>query len=54
VTGPSCSARVGSRHSIDADGTSNMLRDRSHKGRRRVVDVAQAIVDSYVLLPPRD
>jgi AmiR/NasT family two-component response regulator len=40
------------RHSIDADGAFDMLRNHSQHNGRKVVDVAQAIVDSYLLLPP--
>jgi AmiR/NasT family two-component response regulator len=40
------------RHSVDADGAFEMLRNHSQHNGRKVVDVAQAIVDSYLLLPP--
>jgi response regulator NasT len=40
------------RHSVDADGAFHMLRNHSQHNGRKVVDVAQAIVDSYLLLPP--
>ena len=40
------------RHSVDADGAFDMLRNHSQHNGRKVVDVAQAIVDSYLLLPP--
>jgi response regulator NasT len=40
------------RHSIDADHAFDMLRDHSQHNGRKVVDVAQAIVDSHLLLPP--
>jgi AmiR/NasT family two-component response regulator len=40
------------RHSIDADSAFAMLRNHSQRNGRKVVDVAQAIVDSYMLLPP--
>jgi AmiR/NasT family two-component response regulator len=40
------------RHSIDADQAFDMLRDHSQHNGRKVVDVAQAIVDSHLLLPP--
>ena len=40
------------RHSVDADRAFAMLRDHSQHNGRKVVDVAQAIVDSYLLLPP--
>ena len=40
------------RLSIDADHAFDMLRDHSQHNGRKVVDVAQAIVDSYLLLPP--
>ena len=40
------------RHSVDADRAFDMLRDHSQHNGRKVVDVAQAIVDSRLLLPP--
>jgi AmiR/NasT family two-component response regulator len=40
------------RHAVDADHAFNMLRDQSQHNGRKVVDVAQGIVDSYLLLPP--
>jgi AmiR/NasT family two-component response regulator len=40
------------RHSIDADGAFAMLRDHSQHNGHKLVDVAQAIVDSHLLLPP--
>ena len=40
------------RHSVDADRAFDMLRDHSQHNGRKVVDVAQAIVDSHLLLPP--
>jgi response regulator NasT len=39
------------RHSVDADHAFEMLRGHSQHNGRKVVDVAQAIVDSYLLLP---
>src|SRR6476661_7319167 len=39
------------RHSVDADHAFDMLRDHSQHNGRKVVDVAQGIVDSYLLLP---
>ena len=39
------------RHAIDADGAFELLRDHSQHNGRKVVDVAQGIVDSYLLLP---
>jgi AmiR/NasT family two-component response regulator len=41
-----------SRHSIDADGAFKMLRDHSQNNGHKLVDVAQAIVDSHLLLVP--
>src|SRR5947199_10201110 len=38
------------RHAIDADGSFDMLRDHSQHNGRKLVDVAQAIVDSHLLL----
>ena len=39
------------RHSIDSDHAFDMLRDHSQHNGRKVVDVAQAVVDSHQLLP---
>ena len=38
------------RHAIDADSAFGMLRDHSQNNGHKVVDVAQAIVDSHLLL----
>ena len=38
------------RHSTDADGAFELLRDHSQHNGRKLVDVAQAIVDSHLLL----
>ena len=38
------------RHATDADGAFEMLRDHSQHNGRKLVDVAQAIVDSHLLL----
>jgi AmiR/NasT family two-component response regulator len=40
------------RHSVDADRSFNILREHSQHNGRKVVDVAQAIVDSHLLLLP--
>jgi AmiR/NasT family two-component response regulator len=40
------------RHAIDADSAFGMLRDHSQNNGHKVVDVAQAIVDSHLLLLP--
>ena len=40
------------RHSVDADRAFEMLRVHSQHNGRKVVDVAQAIVDSHLLLTP--
>jgi two-component system, response regulator / RNA-binding antiterminator len=40
------------RHAIDADASFQMLRDHSQHNGRKLVDVAQAIVDSHLLLLP--
>jgi response regulator NasT len=37
-------------HAIDADRAFQMLRDHSQQSGRKLVDVAQAIVDSHLLL----
>jgi response regulator NasT len=41
-----------SQHSTDANRAFEMLRDHSQHNGRKVVDVAQAIVDSHLLLLP--
>ena len=38
------------RHATDADGAFELLRDHSQHNGRKLVDVAQAIVDSHLLL----
>ena len=40
------------RHSIDADHAFDMLRTHSQHNGRKLADVAQAIVDSHLLLLP--
>lgn len=40
------------RHATDADRAFDMLRDHSQHNGRKLVDVAQAIVDSHLLLLP--
>jgi AmiR/NasT family two-component response regulator len=40
------------RHSVDADRAFELLRDHSQHNGRKLVDVAQALVDSHRLLPP--
>ena len=40
------------RHAIDADKAFEMLRDHSQHNGHKLVDVAQAIVDSHLLLLP--
>jgi response regulator NasT len=40
-------------HSIDAGHAFDMLRDHSQSNGRKVVEVAQAVVDSHLLLLPR-
>jgi len=42
------------RHSLDADRAFDMLRDHSQHNGRKLVDVAQAVVDSHLLLLPPD
>jgi AmiR/NasT family two-component response regulator len=39
------------RHSIDEDHAFTMLRDRSRSTGRKLVDIAQAVVDAQALLP---
>jgi len=40
------------RHAIDADKAFELLRHHSQNGGRKLVDIAQAIVDSHLLLVP--
>ena len=40
------------RHAIDADRAFDMLRDHSQHNGHKLVDVAQAVVDSHLLLQP--
>jgi hypothetical protein len=40
------------RHAIDADTAFEMLRDHSQHNGRRLADIAAAIIDSHLLLPP--
>jgi response regulator NasT len=40
------------RHSIDADGAFEMLRDHSQHNGHKLADVAAAVVDSHLLLVP--
>jgi response regulator NasT len=39
------------RHDVDERGAFELLRDNARSGGRRVVDVAQAVVDGHALLP---
>ncbi len=39
------------RHAIDELGAFELLRDHARKGRLKLVDIAQAIVDGHLLLP---
>ena len=41
------------RHALNADQAFDMLREHSQHNGHKVVEVAQAIVDSHVLLLPR-
>ena len=41
------------RHAIDDKAAFERMRDHARAGNRRVVDVAQAVVDGHALLPPR-
>jgi AmiR/NasT family two-component response regulator len=40
------------RHAIDAERAFEMLRDHSQHSGRKVADIAQAIIDSHLLLLP--
>jgi AmiR/NasT family two-component response regulator len=39
------------RHQVDEEAAFNMLRDASRKGNRKLVDIANALLDSHSLLP---
>jgi response regulator NasT len=39
------------RHSVDDRRAFELLRDHSRSGGRRVVDVAQSVLDGHALLP---
>jgi AmiR/NasT family two-component response regulator len=39
------------RHSIGEDQAFELLRDQARKGNRKLVDIAQAVVDGHALLP---
>lgn len=41
------------RHGIDEKAAFERMRDHARAGNRRVVDVAQAVVDGHALLPAR-
>jgi response regulator NasT len=41
-----------SRHGVDADSAFDLLRDHSQHNGRKVAEVAQAVVDSHLLLLP--
>jgi AmiR/NasT family two-component response regulator len=40
------------RHAVDADRAFEMLRDHSQHNGHKLIDIAQAIVDSHLLLLP--
>ena len=40
------------RHAVDADRAFEMLRDHSRHNGHKLVDIAQAVVDSHLLLLP--
>ncbi len=39
------------RHQIDEEAAFNMLRDQSRKSSRKMIDVAQTLLDAHLLLP---
>jgi len=39
------------RHSIDEEAAFRMLRDQSRHGGRKLIDIAQAVIDARALLP---
>lgn len=42
------------RHSIDEEAAFMMLREHSRNANRKLIDVAQAVLDSHALLPSRE
>jgi len=42
-----------SRHSIDADAAFQLLRDHSQHNGRKLIDIAEAVVESHLLLAPQ-
>ena len=42
------------RHAIGSEAAFAMLREHSQNGGRKLVDVAQSVVDSHLLLVPGD
>jgi len=42
------------RHSVDEERAFQMLRDHSRKGNRKLIEVAQALLDAHTLLPSKD
>ena len=43
--------RLFARHAIGADQAFEMLRDHSQRNGRKLVNVAEAVVESHLLLP---
>jgi AmiR/NasT family two-component response regulator len=41
------------RHSIDEEAAFRMLRDRSRRGGRKLIDIAQSVIEARSLLPKR-
>src|SRR4051795_1604083 len=41
------------RHAVNEDGAFEMLREHARGGKRKLIDVARAVVDGYLLLPKR-
>ena len=41
------------RHSIDAEAAFQLLRDHSQRNSRKLIDVAEAVVESHLLLAPQ-
>ena len=39
------------RHSIDEEAAFAMLRDQSRHGGRKLIDIAQAVLDAHSMLP---
>ena len=41
------------RHGIDEQQAFEMLRDQSRRSSRKLIDLARAVLESHLLLPPK-